>query len=146
MKRFSNARLVTLDVDCTVDIAHTAEECYAHVAVHGVDIEPGDVFQIQQAPTKVRFGEHFACTRRATVIRGNWLTRLCARLRGYAELSSLYEVSFSSKRLHADAPARTPNGARATGQPLPASSIAGARRQTAHTPALAPPRNPRRLA
>lgn len=31
----------TVDVPCTIDVAHTAEGMYAHVELAGLDVEPG---------------------------------------------------------------------------------------------------------
>jgi hypothetical protein len=87
------------NVACTVDIAHTAEELYAHVSLHGVEVAPGDVVQIHVSPAPVDYGLRIACAGRATVVRAGWLRRMWTRTCGYFQLTALYEVSFSPARL-----------------------------------------------
>ena len=89
----------SFDVPCTVEIEQTAETLHAHVVLDGdIQIEPGDEVTVHNAPTRVDFGERLVVRRTATVVRGNWLDRLRARIEGYLELTELYEVSFSDGR------------------------------------------------
>jgi hypothetical protein len=88
-----------IEVPCTVEIEQTSETLHAHVILDGdVEIAPGDAVQVHDAPTGVPFGERLVVRRTATVVRGNPLDRLRARIEGYLELTELYEVSFSDGR------------------------------------------------
>lgn len=88
-----------IEVPCTVEIEQTSETLHAHVILDGdVKIAPGDAVQVHDAPTGVPFGERLVVRRTATVMRGNVLDRLRARIEGYLELTELYEVSFSDGR------------------------------------------------
>ena len=87
------------DVPCTIEIEQTSETLHAHVVLDGdVQIEPGDEVMVHNAPTHVEFGKRLVVRRVATVVRGNLLDRLRARIEGYLELTELYEVSFSDGR------------------------------------------------
>jgi hypothetical protein len=87
------------DVPCTVEIEQTSETLHAHVVLDGdIEIKPGDAVLVHDAPTGVAFGERLVVRRTATVVRGNALDRLRARIEGYLELTELYEVSFSDGR------------------------------------------------
>ena len=98
----------TVDVRCTVDVAHTAESLHAHVELAGVDVAPGDRVWIHDAPRQLAFGERMVGTRRATVERAGWLARWWTRTRSWFELTELYEVSFSPARTDAPAARRKP--------------------------------------
>jgi hypothetical protein len=88
-----------IDVPCTVEIEQTSETLHAHVILDGdVKIAPGDEVRVHDAPTGVPFGERLVVRRIATVVRGNALDRLRAKIEGYLELTELYEVSFSDGR------------------------------------------------
>jgi hypothetical protein len=86
------------EVPCTIEIEHTAESLHAHVELDGVAIRPGDEVLIHNAPTTVPFGEQIVWHSRATVVRAGALARLMAHVRGYLELTELYEVGFSEGR------------------------------------------------
>ena len=89
----------SFDVPCTVEIEQTSETLHAHVMLDGdIDIRPGDEVLVHEAPTQVAFGERLVVRRTATVVRGNALDRLRAKIEGYLELTELYEVSFSDGR------------------------------------------------
>lgn len=87
-------------VPCTVDVAHTVESLHAHVELHGVDVGPGDAVLVHDAPAAVAYGEHVVCERTATVTRAGALRALWTRLTSRFELTLLYEVSFSPRRVH----------------------------------------------
>jgi hypothetical protein len=87
-----------IELLCTVDLEQTAESLHAYVEIEGFQIRPGDQVIVHDAPTRVEFGERIVCDRRATVIRAGFFGDLLARLRGYLELTDLYEVSFSDGR------------------------------------------------
>jgi len=88
-----------IKVACTVEIEQTSETLHAHVILDGdVNIAPGDEVRVHDAPTGVPFGQRLVVRRTATVVRGNALDRLRAKIEGYLELTELYEVSFSDGR------------------------------------------------
>lgn len=88
-----------IEVPCTVEIEQTSETLHAHVILDGdLEIAPGDAVQVHDAPTGVPFGERLVVRRTATLVRGNPLDRLRAKIEGYLELTELYEVSFSDGR------------------------------------------------
>lgn len=98
MTRLWNAR-TQIEVPCTVEIEQTSEMLHAHVILDGdVKIAPGDEVWVRDAPTGVPFGERLVVRRTATIMRGNGLDRLRAKIAGYLELTELYEVSFSDGR------------------------------------------------
>jgi hypothetical protein len=88
-----------IEVPCTVDLEQTSESLHAYVELHGVHVNAGDQVIVHDAPTAVNFGDRIVCDRRATVVRATPLGSLLARLAGYAELTELYEVSFSHGRI-----------------------------------------------
>jgi hypothetical protein len=88
-----------VDVECTVDIALTAESLHAHVTLNGLDVGPGDVVVVHDAPAEIAFGQQIVCRRRATVVRAGRLRRAWTRLAGRFELLSLFEVGFSEAPL-----------------------------------------------
>jgi hypothetical protein len=88
----------TVDMPCTVDLEQTTESLHAYVEIDGIEIRPGDRVIVHDAPTQIAFGEHVISNRRATIIRAGLLGGMLARLRGYLELTELYEVSFSGGR------------------------------------------------
>jgi hypothetical protein len=88
----------TIELPCTVDLEQTTESLHAYVEIDGIEIRAGDRVLIHDAPTQVEFGEHIVCARRATIVRASLLGGVLARLKGYLELTELYEVSFSSGR------------------------------------------------
>jgi len=86
-----------VQVRCDIDIEQTPESFHAHAIADGVDIRPGDVVTIHDAPTGIGFGDRFTCVRAATVERAGVLGRLRAELAGLLELTELYEVGFQPK-------------------------------------------------
>ena len=88
----------TEEVDCSLEIACTAEDLYAHLSLDGAEVQPGDVVLVHAAPAQIGFGQLADSVRRATILRAGPLTRMWTRLRGYFALTSLYEVSFSPAR------------------------------------------------
>jgi hypothetical protein len=93
-------RRESFDVPCTVEIEQTSETFHAHVILDGdIEIRPGDEVQVHDAPTDIKFGERIVVRRTATVVRAGVLEQLRARLEGYLELTELYEVSFSGRRV-----------------------------------------------
>ena len=88
----------SIELPCRVDLEQTTESLHAYVEIDGVEIGPGDRVIVHDAPTTVKFGEHLICDRRVTIVRASLFGGLLARLKGYLELTELYEVSFSDGR------------------------------------------------
>lgn len=89
----------TVEVPCTVEIAHTPESLHAHVTLKGgYEVEPGDEVKVHDAPGLPPFGETILVERTASVTRVGTLERLWTKLTAMAELTELYEVSFSERR------------------------------------------------
>lgn len=93
------ARSRTVEVPCSVDIEHTPDSLHAFVELEGVEVGPGDEVTVHDAPTDVGFGEKVFCQRTATVIRAGRLQQLWTRFTAFFELTELYEVSFTPRRL-----------------------------------------------
>jgi hypothetical protein len=88
----------TVEVACTVDIAQTPTELYAHVALDGIEVQPGDTVLVQGGPLLARRGERLVYDRLATVTRAGRLERFWTRVRGCFDLAELFEVGFSQAR------------------------------------------------
>ncbi len=86
------------EVPCRIEIAHTAEDCYAHVILQGVEVGPGDEVLVHNPPTRIAWGQTLVAERRATVSRASWWERLRTVFVARFELDLLYEVSFSTRR------------------------------------------------
>jgi len=95
----------TVEVACTVDIAQTPTELYAHVVLDGIEIQPGDTVLVQGEPLSARRGERLVCDRVATVTRAGRLERFWTRVCGCFDLAELFEVGFSPDR-HSESPDR----------------------------------------
>lgn len=89
----------TVEVTCDVDIEQTQEFLHAHAIPDGIDIQPGDVVVVHDAPTYVAFGDRLTCRCRATVTRAGPLARLWTEFAGLFELTELYEVGFQPKEM-----------------------------------------------
>ncbi len=87
----------TVEVSCVVDLEQTHDSLHAHAVPEGVELFPGDVVMVHDAPSYVPFGERLTRECRATVTRAGWLGRSWTRLSGMFELTDLYEVGFSPK-------------------------------------------------
>jgi hypothetical protein len=88
------------DTHCTIEIEHSDESLHAHVDLDDEnDLRPGDRVLVHGAPIHVSFGEKLVLRRNATVERAGWLERQWTRWASRFELSELYEVSFSSRRV-----------------------------------------------
>ncbi|HEU4457670.1 MAG TPA: hypothetical protein VFR90_00935 [Methylibium sp.] len=91
-------------VPCSIELAHTADDCHAHVVLEGCEVGPGDEVLVHGAPTQIAWGSRRVVAASATVSRASWLGRLWTRIAARFELGLLYEVSFTSQRF----PARSP--------------------------------------
>jgi len=87
----------TVEVPCTLDIERTAESFHCHAVPEGIEIRPGDVVQVHDAPSHVDFGECYTRPTRATVMRGGWFDRAWTYLTAPFEMLDLYEVGFQPK-------------------------------------------------
>jgi hypothetical protein len=87
----------TVEVGCDVDIEQTAESFHAHAVPDGIDIRPGDIVVVHDAPTGVAFGQRLTCRCAATVTRASALDRLWTEFTAMFELTELYEVGFQPK-------------------------------------------------
>lgn len=96
----------TLDVGCLIEINHTPERFGAHVHLDGEpEIGPGDKVCVYGDPIEVVPGEDMQIRRRARIERATALGRAWTRLRGQFEVSELYEVSFTARKLGNGQPA-----------------------------------------
>jgi hypothetical protein len=80
---------------CSIDIEKSQESFHAHAIPEGVEINPGDIVTIYDAPSDIAFGEHYIGERRGTLIRANALVRLWTQFSSIFEIGELYEVGFS---------------------------------------------------
>jgi hypothetical protein len=87
----------TIEVPCLLDIEQTPESFHAHAVPEGIELRPGDVVQVHDAPAHVEFGECYTRPSRATVMRAGWLDRAWTRLTAPFEMLDLYEVGFQPK-------------------------------------------------
>lgn len=89
----------TLEVPCTIEVEHTPRSLHAHVDLEGVEVGPGDTVLVHDAPVEVGFGERVVCRSHATVVLAGTLERVWTQLTAFLELTELYEVSFTPKRM-----------------------------------------------
>ena len=83
-----------LALTCEIDIEQSFDSFHAHAIPDGAEIAPGDIVIVHDAPSGIDFGERYAGTRPATLIRANPLRRLFTRLAGVFAIAELYEVGF----------------------------------------------------
>ena len=81
---------------CTVEIEVTPASFHAY-SPPDLDVGPGDVMVIHDAPVSVGFGETLTRECRATVRRAGWLRRGWVRASGLFALTELYEVGFEAE-------------------------------------------------
>lgn len=99
---------------CTVEIAHTSYDFYAHVELADNSVGPGDQVLVHNAPTHIHYGQHIKVDREATIWRAGWLARFWTKFIARFELTTLYEVSFSPTRFTKSRRYPRPHAARAT--------------------------------
>lgn len=88
------------DTQCTIEIEHSEDHLHAHVELDDeTDLRPGDRVKVHGAPIRVSFGQRLTLRRPATVERAGWLEQQWTRLIARFELTELYEVSFTHRRL-----------------------------------------------
>jgi hypothetical protein len=83
-----------IHLTCDIDIEQTVESFHAHAIPNGVEIYPGDVILVHDAPAAIGFGERYTGTRKATLFRANPLIRFLTQLSAIFEITELYEVGF----------------------------------------------------
>jgi hypothetical protein len=90
----------TQEIACTLEIEQTHDCFHAHLVLDGdVVIHPGDRVLLQGEPVRMAFGEKRSERRRATLTRAGLLRRAWTRLSARFELSELYDVSFTPRRV-----------------------------------------------
>jgi hypothetical protein len=90
----------TLDVGCRIEINHTPENFGAHVHLDGEpEIAPGDRVCVYGDPIEVVPGQDMDVRRRARIERATMFGRAWTRFRGQFEITELYEVSFTTRRV-----------------------------------------------
>ena len=90
----------TFKTPCTVEIENTALSLHAHVELSdSFDIRPGDQVLVHDAPTNVGFGERIVVSRMATIVRAGLIKRAWTRLAGNLEITEIYDVSFTERRV-----------------------------------------------
>jgi hypothetical protein len=87
----------TIEVRCDIDIEQTPESFHAHQIPDGVELRPGDVVTVHDAPVRIGFGERIIGERTATVRRAGAVQRAWTELTALLELTELYEVGFQPK-------------------------------------------------
>ena len=88
------------ELPCTIEIENTPQSLHAHVVLDGdFVVEPGDEVQVIDAPERPLYGERVLVRRRAIVTRASALERLWTRIVGNFELTELYDVSFTERRV-----------------------------------------------
>lgn len=90
----------TRETSCTIDIEHSERALHAHVELDDEsDLNPGDKVRVHGEAISVRFGERLKLRRPATVVRAGLIERVWTRLAARFELTELFEVSFTPRRL-----------------------------------------------
>ena len=89
----------TVDVPCTIEVEHTPSSLHAHVDLEGIEVGPGDSVLVHDAPVQVGFGEKVVRRSHATVTTAGAIERLWTQLTAFLELTELYEVSFTPRRI-----------------------------------------------
>lgn len=89
-----------VDTSCTIEIEHSERALHAHVELDDEsDLNPGDKVRVHGEAISVRFGEKLKLRRPATVVRAGLFERAWTRLAARFELTELFEVSFTPRRL-----------------------------------------------
>ena len=81
-------------VPCTLDLEATPEHFHAHVALEGIEVEPGDEVLVHGAPAAIARGERRQLTSEATVHQASWPRRQWTRFTGRFSFYELYDVGF----------------------------------------------------
>lgn len=87
-----------IETECTIAVELSADYCHAHVELDGgLAMRPGDEVRVHGPPVEARLGEAFTLRRPATVLRAGPLRRLWVRALAPFQLTSLYEIGFSTE-------------------------------------------------
>jgi hypothetical protein len=81
-------------VPCVLDLEATPEQFHAHVALEGVEVEPGDEVLVHGAPAYIERGDRLRIESEATVHQASWPKRQWTRLTGRFSFYELYDVGF----------------------------------------------------
>lgn len=81
-------------VPCELDLEATHDHFHAHVELEGVAPNPGDAVQVEDAPTRLAFGEKRRVRSRAAVRCAGPMRRAWTRLVGAFSFQDLYDVGF----------------------------------------------------
>jgi len=93
-------RRIRFEAPCRIEVEHSDSALCAHVVLAGgVALNPGDRLRVHGDPIHVGFGEARVFERIATVERANIFERLWTKLAAHLDLTELYEVSFSPRRM-----------------------------------------------
>lgn len=85
---------------CTITVQHTDESLEAHVELdHGLLPSTGDRITVFGEPVRVEYGGSVTLRRDARLVRGTLLDKLWIKLLSLVDVSELYEVSFSPRRM-----------------------------------------------
>ena len=82
---------------CLLDIEHSFDSLHAYAVPQDVEINPGDVVHLHDAPTRIADGESLTRECRITVQRAGPLLQAWTRAVSVFFLTSLYEVGFDAK-------------------------------------------------
>ena len=87
-----------IDVPCTLDIEQTPESFHAYAVPENVEIQPGDIVLVHDAPAQVSWGAKYVRETRASVARAGFFARCWTRFTGLFLITDLYEVGFEPPR------------------------------------------------
>ncbi|WP_428374627.1 hypothetical protein [Lichenicoccus sp.] len=88
-----------IEATCALDIERSFDSFHAYAVPVDVEINPGDVVRLQQAPAPVGPGEHMTGECRITVQRAGPIMQAWTRAISVFFLTSLYEVGFEAKEI-----------------------------------------------
>lgn len=89
-----------LETSCRIEIEQSDEHFHAHVELaDDIAIAPGDRVQVHGEPIAIPLNSRLVLERIATIDRAGALVRWWTRAAAYFDLTELYEVSFSGRRL-----------------------------------------------
>ncbi|NQW58665.1 MAG: hypothetical protein HQ456_08155 [Polynucleobacter sp.] len=83
-----------------LEMANTWEDLYAHVDLYDVDLGPGDIVQLIDAPITLAYGQKRIVQGQAKYRKASLFSRFWTRFIARFEITMLYEVSFSSTRYY----------------------------------------------
>lgn len=89
-----------INTACTITVRHTDESLEAHVELdHDLLPETGDRVTVFGEPVRVEYGESMTLRRDARLVRATLLDKLWVKFKSLFEVTELYEVSFSPRRI-----------------------------------------------